>query len=194
MADEHTRGSRSPKRPDRYTIHDYQSWDDGERWELIHGEAFAMSPTPTPYHQDTAGDLFSELKVHLRGSACKPFIAPVDVYLAEDTVVQPDVLVVCDPQQISSKGINGAPKFVAEVLSESTAHRDMIHKKHLYETHGVAEYWLVSPEDGTILAYRREGDRFGHIQEYRPDEEVPCRALSGFMMPERRITVKHTTA
>lgn len=170
---------------DRYSVQDYQSWDDDQRWELINGQAFAMSPAPTPYHQEIAGTLYQHLANFLGGKPCKPYISPVDVYLSEDTVVQPDVLVVCNPGQVTNRGINGAPTFVAEVMSHSTAHRDMNHKRRLYETHGVLEYWLISPEDGTVLAYRREGERFGHIQEYRPEEEVPSVAIEGFVMPPR---------
>lgn len=185
MAQGKTEGSSAIKRPDRYTTQDYQGWNDNDRYELIHGEAFVMSPAPTPFHQKLAGDVFFQLKGYLKGKPCEPYMAPVDVYLTEDTVVQPDVLVVCDPKQITEKGIQGAPTFVAEVMSASTAHRDMNHKRQLYEAQGVLEYWLISQEDGTIFVYRRENGRFGHIQEYRPDEQVPSKALEGFVMPVR---------
>ena len=118
---------------DRYTVADYLSWDDGERWELIGGVAYNMSPAPTIRHHDIGINFYSLLRNRLQGKPCKPFIAPVDVVLSDEDVVQPDVLVVCDPAKITPKNIQGAPDFVLEVLSPSTSRKDLREKKALYE-------------------------------------------------------------
>ena len=174
-----------------YTVQDYQNWED--RWELIRGEAWAMSPAPTTQHQDLVLSLGSLLANFLKGKPCQPFVAPTDVYLADDTVVQPDVLVVCDPAIIVTKGIIGAPTFVAEVLSDSTANKDLTVKKALYEAHGVQEYWLVFPNDGRVFVFRKEGPTFGKVQEYLPTDPVPSTSLKGFVWEPREILSIGTT-
>lgn len=146
-----------------FTYAHYSTWPDDERWELIGGEAFAMSPAPTKFHQLAVGELFAAIHRHLRGKPCRPFVAPFDVRLAErgtaddeiDTVVQPDISVVCDPEKLKdNRGCLGAPDWVIEVVSPSTALRDQKVKRALYERHGVAEYWLVHPVDRCISIYR----------------------------------------
>jgi len=111
--------------PQPLTYADYLTWDDGQRWEIIDGEAFCMSPAPATEHQVIAGDVYAQLSFQLRGKRCQPFIAPLDVRLPKpgqddattDRVVQPDVLVVCDPAKYDHRGVRGAPDFVVEVLS-----------------------------------------------------------------------------
>ena len=112
----------------RYTVADYMNWPDAERWELIAGEIYNMSPAPTIKHQGIVGDFYSQLKQQLIGKPCIPYVAPVDVVLSDDDVVQPDVLVVCDPAKITEKNIQGAPDLVVEVLLPGTALKDMREK------------------------------------------------------------------
>ena len=182
MSGPEIKGTSALKPQTPYTIEDYLSWDDGLRWELIDGEVYAMSPTPRPKHQEITGELHYQLKHFLKGKTCKPYISPIDVFLEnEETVVQPDVLVICDPTKILEKGIKGAPDFIAEILSDSTAMKDLNRKKVLYEAHGVKEYWMVSQDDGTVLAYRLEENRFGHVQEYKPEEPVQSQIFPGFI-------------
>ncbi len=187
-------GNNALKQSVRYTTEDYRSWDDGLRWELIHGEAYAMSPVPRRSHQKLAGSLHSALFVFLDGKTCEPYISPIDVYLppladqgddVEDTVVQPDVLVVCDEDKLVDEGIRGAPDFVAEILSDSTANKDLTIKRDLYESHGVREYWIISPENGSVFAYALEASRFLPVREYRAEEAVPSAAIPGFVWGKR---------
>lgn len=189
-----TAGSSALQAKPTYTVADYLSWDDGQRWELIAGEAFAMSPAPSRIHQKVVLNLGEKLTHFLKGKPCEPYIAPTDVFLppladavdqTANTVVQPDVLVVCDPAKLIDAGIQGAPDFIIEVLSDSTALKDLTRKKALYEAHGVKEYWLVSQDDGTVLAYRLEGQRYQLVQEYRPEDPVPSQALLGFIWESR---------
>ena len=134
-----------------YTIRDYQSWDDGERWELIDGVAFNMSPAPGFLHQELVTKLCSRLDQFLEGKPCRVIVSLVDVYFEDtsggDTVVQPDIVVICDKNKIRQNGIIGAPDLVVEVLSPSTAGRDLVQKAELYRREGVFEYWIVSPEE-----------------------------------------------
>ena len=128
-----------------YDWDDYRSWPDEKRWEIIGGEVFDMTPAPTPRHQTVTGEIFAHLHAHFAGKPCRPFMAPVDVRLSEKDVVQPDLVVVCDREQIKRTHIEGAPTLAVEILSESTALYDRTLKLRLYARSGVKEVWLVTP-------------------------------------------------
>lgn len=148
-------------KPDRFTYADYLTWPDDERWELIDGQAYAMCPAPTWHHQEVLMELSRQVANFLLGKRCRVLAAPFDVRLPKqndtddqtDTVVQPDLVVVCDPNKLDRAGCRGAPDWVVEVLSPSTAARDQITKRDLYQRHGVKEYWLVHAEDGVLMRY-----------------------------------------
>lgn len=116
--------SLSRRAGDRFTYSDYLTWFDEERWELLDGEPHAMTPAPTTGHQRVVGRLYRELANALEGGDCIPFVSSVDVVLSESTVVQPDVVVVCDRAKIRPNGIFGAPDLVVEVLSPSAGLKD----------------------------------------------------------------------
>ena len=170
-----------------YTYADYLQWPDEARYELIDGEAFLMSPAPLVEHQEVAGEVFRQLANQLDGQPCRPYIAPVDVRLpradeadaAIDTVVQPDVLVVCDPSKIDRRGVRGAPDWVLEVLSPSTAAHDQIAKRRTYERAGVREYWLVHPGDRTLTVYVLENGQYGRPEIYELKDATPIGVLPG---------------
>ena len=170
-----------------YTYADYLQWPDDTRYELIDGEAFLMSPAPLVEHQEVAGELFRQLANQLDGQPCRPYIAPVDVRLprkdeadaAIDTVVQPDVLVVCDPHKIDRRGVRGAPDWVLEVLSPCTAAHDQIAKRRTYERAGVREYWLVHPGDRTLTVYVLENGQYGRPEIYELKDATPIGVLPG---------------
>ncbi|MCX7108776.1 MAG: Uma2 family endonuclease [Proteobacteria bacterium] len=152
-----------------FTYGDYRQWPDDKRWELIAGEAYAMSPAPTRTHQTVLVEILRQVANFLEGKPCQVFVAPFDVRLPEreesddeiETVVQPDLAVVCDASKLDEKGCRGAPDWVIEVLSPSTASKDHVRKKSLYERHGVREYWLVHPTDQLLTRYLLEGNAFG---------------------------------
>lgn len=154
----------------RFTYADYLNWPADERWELIDGEAWAMSPAPTISHQTIVGQLFKQIDDALTGAPCRALIAPVDVLLAEageddlhtTTVVQPDILVVCDPNKITERNICGAPDWIIEVLSPATARHDHLTKRALYERAGVREYWLVHPVDRIVTLYSLQDGHYDH--------------------------------
>lgn len=132
---------RSAVQPDvHYTVADYKTWPDNERWELINGIAYSMSPAPQSEHQRQVGELFFQIWKFLDGKVCEPFLSPIDVFLPilnqesdeeTTTVVQPDILVVCDPQKVVKDGIRGVPDFVVEILSDPTAYKDLNKKRPL---------------------------------------------------------------
>ena len=169
-----------------YTYTDYCTWGDDERWELIDGVPYAMAPAPSVGHQSVCVKLATQLENFLEGHPCKVLVAPVDVRLnaddADDTVVQPDVLVVCDESKFGKDGkaIIGAPDFIIEVLSPSSAKRDLIIKKKLYGEHGVREYWAVDPELKAVMTYVHM-DGIGYVaRSYgEQDTTVPVEILEG---------------
>jgi Uma2 family endonuclease len=155
----------------RHTYGDYLTWSAEHGNELINGTAYVREPpAPSRYHQQLAGELFGQIWTALRDKPCQVFHAPFDVRLPKsgetddqvDTVVQPDVLVVCDLQKLDERGMRGAPDWVAEVLSPSTASYDRIIKVPVYERAGVRELWLIHPTDLTLAIYRLQDGRYGH--------------------------------
>lgn len=171
----------------KYTYKDYKDWPEDERWELIHGEAFAM-PSPSRIHQDWVLEIGAQLKAQLRGKPCHPYIAPLDVlpfveasddFDSQDTVLQPDVLVVCQKEQEHDKGIAGAPAFVMEVLSPSTGFRDQTEKLKLYEDAGVAEYLVLNPVNRHVWLYRLQNGRYGKPEVWVEPGKVTLASLPG---------------
>jgi Uma2 family endonuclease len=145
----------------KWTYADYLTWDDGQRWEIIDGEAYAMSPAPTLRHQAIIGSIYSRFEHFLRGKSCRPFIAPTDVVFDDENVVQPDMVVVCDPNMLACANIQGAPDLVIEILSPSTNLRDRRLKKALYERFGVKEYLIVDPAAETVDRYLLVDEKYG---------------------------------
>lgn len=145
----------------RHTYADYLGWTDDSRYELVDGAAFAMGPAPTRRHQEVLGELFRQVAAALQGKPCRAYIAPFDVRLprgneADDeiaTVVQPDLSVICDRAKLDERGCRGAPDWIVEVLSPTTAGHDHIAKRQVYERAGVREYWLVHPGDALLTVY-----------------------------------------
>jgi Uma2 family endonuclease len=137
----------------RYTYGDYVQWEGDERWELIDGVPFDMSPAPNTEHQRIVFELGRQIGNFLVGKPCRAFVAPFDVRLPERdeaddqvrTVVQPDVAVFCDASKLDKQGARGAPNWVVEVLSPRTSVRDQVQKRDLYARHGVSEYWIIDP-------------------------------------------------
>jgi Uma2 family endonuclease len=156
------------KRDDRLcTYGDYRSWSEDERWELIDGVAFDMSPAPSMPHQALSMELAHAIRTFVGRGGCRVFAAPFDVLFPaapdqpEDevsTVVQPDLAVVCDPGKLRNFGCFGAPDWIIEILSPYTSRRDIVAKLALYERQGVREYWVVDPGNRFIHVYLRGED------------------------------------
>ncbi|MGE5550598.1 MAG: type II toxin-antitoxin system prevent-host-death family antitoxin [Bacteroidota bacterium] len=164
-----------------FTYGDYLSWPDDERWELIDGVPYNMSPGPNRAHQEVSGELFKQIAVYLTGKTCKVYAAPFDVRLPKgdeedeqiETAVQPDLVVVCDLRKLDERGCKGAPDWVVEIISPHTAAKDMKIKRDLYERVGVREYWLVDPGNKTVQIYAPGKDgRYGRPEVYAAGDQV----------------------
>ncbi|MFL6602613.1 MAG: Uma2 family endonuclease [Steroidobacteraceae bacterium] len=154
----------------RHTYGDYLEWSRDYGDEIIDGVAYVREPpSPSPIHQELVLELSYQLRCALEGMSCRVCVAPFDVRFPRsdesddkiETVVQPDVFIVCDRGRIDERGLRGAPDWLAEVLSPSTASYDQSVKLPLYERAGVPEVWLVHPTDRTLAIYRLEGGRYG---------------------------------
>jgi Uma2 family endonuclease len=148
----------------RYTYADYLTWLDEKRRELIDGFIILMTPAPVRKHQDVVRQTLLIFGNYLfTKNTCKVYSAPFDVRLpksnkdkADDkiyTVVQPDICVICDPSKLDDKGCIGAPDLIVEIISPSTAKKDLVVKYKIYEQAGVKEYWIVNPIDENINVF-----------------------------------------
>lgn len=153
---------------DRYTMADVLSWDEQKHTELIEGVPVMMAP-PTRVHQEISGALFAQLHNYLEEKPCKVYAAPFAVRLFEgagedpadvDTMVEPDLSVVCDNGKLDDRGCVGAPDMVIEILSPSTQRHDRLTKYNLYQRAGVREYWIVDPESKSIQTFTLEDGRY----------------------------------
>jgi Uma2 family endonuclease len=147
-----------PAEKERYTFADCLTWGVDERIEIVDGEAVMMAP-PTTAHQLISGEMFRQLANYLEGKKCRAIPAPFAVRLFEkdgdspedvDTMVEPDISVVCDSSRLDKHGCKGAPDMVVEILSPSTQRHDRLVKLGLYQRARVREYWIVNPEDQTV--------------------------------------------
>jgi Uma2 family endonuclease len=172
----------------KFTYADYKAWelDKGERFELLYGEACAMA-APGVTHQRVATQLIGEFYAFLKGRPCEVFAAPFDVRLfcqedeSDDTVVQPDLVVVCDPEKLGAEGCRGAPDMGVEVLLPSNMAVEMNLKLKLYLESAAKEYWVVDPANRQIDAYRLDGGRYV-VRIYRKDDAAESVALAGLTM------------
>jgi Uma2 family endonuclease len=152
-----------------WTYKDYKNWQlrPGERYEIIIGVAYAMS-APNTEHQLIASTLNAELYNFLKGKKCKAIPAPYDVRLfykedeSDNTVVQPDLIVVCDPEKLAKEGCRGAPDLVIEILSPSNSAIEMNRKLNIYRKARVPEIWIIDPEGKQVEVYHLADNRYVH--------------------------------
>ena len=162
----------------RFTWAEYRCWPDDQRWQIIDGAAHAM-PAPSLRHQAVVGRLFARLEQHLRGRPCRPFVAPTDVRLSEHDAVQPDILVVCNPDSITDTHIDGAPDVIVEILSPGTAALDLRQKKALYERAGVREYLVIDPLEHYAQRFLLGADGYDRGTVIAADEVLELVTLDG---------------
>lgn len=155
-----------------FTWDNYRSWDDRRRWEIVGGEAYDMTPAPTTRHQSTLVELTSQFQTYFRGKKCKAFIAPTDVKLSDEDIVQPDLIVVCDRNKIQPTHIAGAPTLIVEILSPATAIHDRIRKMHLYAKAGVKEVWLVTPYPWLVEVFTLQGGQYRVQESYSKQDRL----------------------
>lgn len=164
------------KKQGMYTVKDYYELSKDERLELIDGVLYNMS-SPSSIHQVLTGKIFNKLENYImeKKGKCIPIISPMDVQLDcdEKTILQPDVMIVCDRDKIKKGVVYGAPDFVVEVLSSSTKRRDKNLKLNKYTCAGVREYWIVDPKKKNIVVYADDGEEDYDILIYTFENEVP---------------------
>ena len=163
-----------------YTLRDYYALPSDRRAELIDGVLYDMA-APSYLHQLICGELYARLREYIRANhgLCVVSQAPLDVQLDRDerTMLQPDVMVVCDRGRIRNRCLYGAPDLVIEVLSDSTRRRDMSLKLSKYMYAGVREYWLVDPDRRKVVVYDLEHEELPAL--YGFDSTIPVRIWDG---------------
>ena len=181
-------GPLAEKKDELFTYGDYLKWDDDERWELIDGVAYNMTPAPVRFHQQVSGDLFRQFANFFLNTSCKAYPAPFDVRLPETgesdeairTVVQPDISVVCDASKLDVQGCKGSPDLIVEVLSPATARKDSKEKFLRYERAGVREYWIADPAGRTVTVFKlSEEGLFGRPDVYGEEEKIKVGIFDG---------------
>ncbi|MEQ9307593.1 MAG: Uma2 family endonuclease [Marinoscillum sp.] len=174
-----------------YSYADYLRWSFEERVELIKGKLFRMPPAPKRTHQAVGFVLGNEIYNVLKGQRCKAYMAPFDVRFpnqpddADDltfTVVQPDICVVCDPSKLDDAGCKGAPDLIVEILSPSTASKDLNEKYQLYEEHGVQEYWVVYPGECVLEIYDLQHGKYISRGKFVREDVVESKVLEGMQI------------
>ncbi len=182
-----------------YSYSDYLTWQWTEMAEVIRGKIYKMSPAPSSTHQKVSGNLFGLLWNYLRDKKCQVFTAPFDVRLPLSskqntdkeiiTVVQPDLCVVCDPSKIDERGCLGAPDWIIEILSMHTSAKDLREKFDVYEDAGVKEYWVVHPQEQTILVYLLDenGKYKGILKPYVSTDLINSITLSGLTINLKEV-------
>ena len=180
----------------RLTFADVLAWPEDERAELIAGVPVNMAP-PSRAHQKIVVELARQLANYLEGKRCEVYAAPFAVRLFEragdrpedvDTMVEPDLAVVCDPEKLDERGCKGAPDLIVEVLSPSTQRHDRLTKYNLYERAGVREYWIVSPEERTVQVSVLQADgRYRVVELYTSGDEAKVNVLEGCFLELSKV-------
>ena len=159
----------------KFTSEDYDSWDEDVRCELINGVVYNLA-APMEDHQSICVELCTQLHTYLRKKTCRVFTAPYAVYLTPNTVVEPDLVIVCDPSKRTRRGCQGAPDMVVEVVSPSSMRMDLRTKMDLYLKAGIREYWLVYPEPHIVQVYLLTEGKYVSTA-YGPDGFIPVSVL-----------------
>jgi Uma2 family endonuclease len=176
---------------ERYNYGDYQEWPDHERWELIDGIAYDMSPAPSRKHQKILGELHRQISTYLLDKTCDVYMAPFDVRFPEHdekgeeikTVLQPDISIICDSAKLDEKGCLGSPDLIIEIVSPATVQKDMREKLFSYEKFGVKEYWIIHPVDQILMVFKLlPNKKYG-----RPDIFSPLDQVKVGILPELSI-------
>ena len=182
------------KEPDlafnNYSYADYLSWTMDEMVEIIKGRVFKMSPAPKRIHQKISWRLSGLLYNYLKDKKCQAFSAPFDVRLPVKsikneeifTVVQPDICVICDLEKLDDAGCIGAPNLIIEILSKGNNKKELKNKYEVYEESGVKEYWIIHPEEQTLLVNKLVDDKYISFRLLTNGDEITTPILPGFTL------------
>jgi Uma2 family endonuclease len=160
------------------------------RYEYIDGEVYLLA-SPSYEHQSIIMEMANVMYNYFKGKKCRPLTAPFDVTLTIDdnnNVVQPDMIVICDTENIKEKGrYTGIPTLVAEVLSESTQKKDMLKKLNLYLHAGIEEYWIVNPLRKEVYFYCFAEQDIKEYRVYKDVETVQSVIFEGLAVPLKQM-------
>lgn len=179
-----------------YNFTDYLSWDERDRVEIIHGLPVTMQAAPSRKHQEICGAVFAQIHHYLEGKRCKVYAAPFAVRVLDDadtpddrsdTVVEPDISVVCDASKLDDHGCKGAPDMIAEVLSPSTARVDRFVKLNLYQRAGVKEYWIIDPVAQSVQVFLHNGSHYDAAEYYSAGDIAKVHVLQGCFVELSRV-------
>ena len=173
----------------KYTYADYLKTPDDERYELIEGELL-MTPAPIIRHQRISRKIEFILEKYVtENDLGEVFDAPCDVHLDNENVVQPDILFISKERLniIGEKNIQGAPDLVIEIISETTAYRDLVQKKKLYARFRVKEYWIVLPEESSVEVYALKDNAFGLYKSYGKEDTLQSPLLQKLNIELKKI-------
>jgi Uma2 family endonuclease len=172
-----------------YSYADYLKWDFEEIIELIKGKIFAKAVAPNRRHQEVSGNLYLQVANFLKNRSCKIYSAPFDVrfsrnpdYSKTDSVVQPDISVICDLSKLDDKGCFGAPDLIAEILSPGNSRVELQNKFELYQEFGVREYWVIHPVECTVLIYTLIDGKFSPSRLFTSGDQIHSSVLPGFKL------------
>jgi len=184
-----------PIKKEHYTFADCLTWNEDERIEIINGEAIMMAP-PSSIHQKISMAISAQLYNFLEGKKCEVYPAPFAVRLFEqdeenpenvDTMVEPDISVICDKNKIDKRGCKGAPDMVVEILSPSTRRHDRLVKLGLYQKAGVREYWIVNPDEKTVQVFLQDSGSLRLCEEYGQNDVAKVNVLNGCFIELNRV-------
>ena len=182
------------KEPDlafnNYSYADYLSWTMDEMVEIIKGRVFKMSPAPKIIHQKISWRLSGLLYNYLKDKKCQAFSAPFDVRLPVKsikneeifTVIQPDICVICDLEKLDDAGCIGAPDLIIEILSKGNNKKELKNKYEVYEESGVKEYWIIHPEEQTLLINKLVDGKYISSRLLTNGDEITTPILPGFTL------------
>jgi Uma2 family endonuclease len=170
------------------TYEDYIHWPRDERWEIISGIPYNISPAPSRIHQYILFDLSRQIGTFLQDKPCQAYPAPFDVRIPDHkgvftNVVQPDLSIICDRKKLDDQGCAGAPELVIEILSPATASKDLKEKFSLYENAGVKEYWIADPYDKVIFVFNLgENKQYGKPRIFAPPDKIESLIIKGLII------------
>lgn len=173
-----------------YTYADYLKWTIEERFEIIKGKLFKMSPAPKRMHQELSGKLFYKMYNFLEEHPCNIYAAPFDVRLPVKskkndkiyTVVQPDICVICNREKLDDLGCLGAPDLVVEILSKGNSKKELQHKYEVYEESGVKEYWIIQPDFENVLIYTLTDGSYVPSKLFTRGDVISSKVIEGFSL------------
>ena len=178
-------GLAQRKQETSYTYADYLTWDDGQSWEIIDGFAY-MQAAPTWEHQNISAELLTQFRNYFRDKECTAFSAPFDLRLLENnesdeestTVLQPDILVICDKSKLKGTGYFGVPALIIEIVSPASSKIDKLYKFNKYEKAGVKEYWIAEPDYKIVSVYTlQDTGKYGRPDNYSEEDTIDVKSF-----------------